>query len=111
MSTTAGVREFAATGAWTIAHAEALERLIHPDLTAVPKADAVINIASLEALDTFGAWTLERLVRSLHRDDQEPRIVGASERFGGLLEEVHRANQRKPTTIRRPNRILLQFER
>ena len=57
--------EFAAVGSWTSAHSELLERLV--DAAALQVANArsiVINMAGIQALDTLGAWLLERLIRS-----------------------------------------------
>ena len=60
-----------AAGPWIAAHSHALERLV--DAVSLQQQAAhplVIDIASVEQLDTLGAWLLERLVRTFHNRGQ-----------------------------------------
>jgi phospholipid/cholesterol/gamma-HCH transport system permease protein len=52
--------------------------------------DIVIDASQLSKLDTFGAWLLERLRRSLMQDGTETNIDGLSANYLGLVEEVRR---------------------
>jgi phospholipid/cholesterol/gamma-HCH transport system permease protein len=85
--------EVAATGAWVANHARELEPLVD----AVGANDdgvrsVAIDMHQVRELDTYGAWLLERLVRSRLERGQETRIVGLPEHYRGLLEEVRHAN-------------------
>ncbi len=89
-----GRLELAAAGPWTALHASELERLVDgigADPATVRGAD--IDVRGIEALDTYGAWLLERLTRTCRERGQEVRIVALADRYRGLLEEVHRANR------------------
>jgi phospholipid/cholesterol/gamma-HCH transport system permease protein len=80
----------AASGAWTAQHARTLESVIDAQTR---KTDAVrrvvIDVAGIERLDTFGAWLLERLVRSWKAHGADTDVVGLAETYRGLVEEVH----------------------
>ena len=88
---------FTATGPWTAAHAAAADRLVAAIHPPQPQARSmVVDIAGVTALDTFGAWLLERLARSAAASGEEAQIVGVPERFRGLFAEVHHANRAAP---------------
>jgi phospholipid/cholesterol/gamma-HCH transport system permease protein len=80
-----------ATGQWTIHYALDLE-------TVVLKAEkiegtgvtVVIDASQVAQLDTFGAWLLERLRRSHSQEGAEPQIIGLSENYARLVDEVRR---------------------
>ena len=58
--------KLAAAGAWVAANAHRLELQIDGETRRADQFKAVdIDMAGVERLDTFGAWLLERLVRSL----------------------------------------------
>ena len=105
-TTTADRLELAAGGSWTAAHADALERLI--DATAPQVADAArisLDMAGVEALDTIGAWLLERLIRSSNRDGERAQLTGLPPRYRGLIEEMRTANLQPRTLPKSPNRL------
>ena len=103
--------EFAAVGSWTSAHSELLERLV--DAAALQVANArsiVIDMAGIQALDTLGAWLLERLIRSWREGGHDAAFTSMPEHYRGLLDEVHRLNlQARPVRVR-PNRIIAALE-
>jgi phospholipid/cholesterol/gamma-HCH transport system permease protein len=105
LSVTDGRLALAAAGSWTADRAGDLERLIE---TAVHRARGVaaveIHMGRVERLDTFGAWLLERLVRTLAADGREATVLDLPERYRGLVEEAHRLN-RAPVPRRRTNPI------
>jgi phospholipid/cholesterol/gamma-HCH transport system permease protein len=91
-------KTLAARGSWTVSNAAALERL----LAGVPAADGVVvDAGEIAHLDTFGAWTIERLVRS-SRDGGHPlSLVNVPPRYGDLLGEVEAASVELPEVPRR----------
>ncbi len=94
--------ELAAGGTWTADHASELEPLIAQAETERWQVRAVgIDMSRVERLDTFGAWLLERLVRALREGGCETRVVGLSDRYRELIEEVRNANL-APVSIEKP---------
>ena len=51
-------------------------------------------MARVERLDTFGAWLLERLLRAFTAQGGEAKIVGLSDHYRRLLEEVQNSNSK-----------------
>ncbi len=79
--------ELAAGGSWTAAHAAELEALV--ERAAVSHARSLrIDMRSVDKLDTFGAWVLERLSRRWSGVGAPVQFVGLPEHYRGLLEEV-----------------------
>lgn len=86
-----------ATGAWTAVHAAQADRLVAEMEAASAKAKRlIVNVAGVDALDTFGAWLLERLLRDCAGRGQRAELAGLPERYRGLVEEVHQANRHAP---------------
>ncbi len=85
-----GRLEMTAAGSWTAAHAGDLERLI--DGVNGTSGAGSIDMRAVDAIDTFGAWLLERLVRERRERGDEIRVIGLPERYGGLIDEVHHTN-------------------
>ena len=80
--------ELAAGGSWTAAHAAELEALV--ERAAVSHARSLrIDMRSVDKLDTFGAWVLERLSRRWSAIGAPVQFVGLPEHYRGLLDEVH----------------------
>ena len=91
----------AATGAWTADAAVALESIVEEAARHYQAARRIdIDLARLERLDTFGAWLIERLTRTLAERGSSARIVGLSDADRGLIEEVRLVN-RAPARPRR----------
>jgi phospholipid/cholesterol/gamma-HCH transport system permease protein len=88
-STTDGERlKLAAAGAWTANSARELESLIDTQSRKRGIRRVDIDMGGVERLDTFGAWLLERLVRNFKARGAETRIVGLSDDYRGLIEEM-----------------------
>jgi phospholipid/cholesterol/gamma-HCH transport system permease protein len=101
----------AASGPWIAAYASTIERLIGTATANAAQARAVaIEVAGIEELDTLGAWLLERLARACTRAGVEPELIGMPERYRALVDEVHRANRKKPEPARGQNRLLVVLE-
>ncbi len=94
--------ELSAVGSWTAAHAEEADRLVAAQAPETGFRSLVVNVAGVTALDTFGAWLIERLARSTAAPGGETEIVGVPERFRGLFAKVHEANREVPHARPRP---------
>jgi phospholipid/cholesterol/gamma-HCH transport system permease protein len=66
-----------------------------------------IDLSQVKPLDTFGAWLIERLARNWAVRGAEIRIVGLSDDYRGLVEEVHESNLKPPPVIERPSRLIV----
>jgi len=97
---------FAASGAWTAAHADELEALV--DGIGANEADegASIDMHKVEAFDTYGAWLLERLIRARKARGRETRIVALPEHYQGLVTAMHQASLEPPPSPARENTVI-----
>jgi len=83
----------AAVGPWIAAHAAALEPMLDDAAGTPATARSVqIDISGIDRLDTFGAWLLERLRRTLAVDGREAVLVGVSDDRRGLIEDLQKVN-------------------
>ncbi len=97
-----------ATGAWTVEQAAEIERLIDETARRYTEASGVdIDLGSLDRLDSFGAWLVERLKRTFTQRGSTARIVGLSTTDRGLIEELALVNRTPAPDRVAPNRILL----
>jgi phospholipid/cholesterol/gamma-HCH transport system permease protein len=82
--TDAGVR---CSGAWTVGRIAQLEaRLARGDW---PRGDAIaLDGSSITSMDTAGAWLLQRLFRTLERDEVRVSLHGLRTEHAALLEMV-----------------------
>src|SRR6476469_9101201 len=55
-----------------------------------------IDASRVSKLDTFGAWLIERLRRSLTQGGVEARIAGLSANYSSLVDEVRRVKAAPP---------------
>ena len=101
---TRGRLELTASGAWTAPYANELERLI--DGIAGMRGAGSIDLHKVEALDTFGAWLLERLIRERRAHGDNIQVIGLPERYSGLIGEVHHANLESPQAPAAVNPVL-----
>jgi phospholipid/cholesterol/gamma-HCH transport system permease protein len=103
--------ELTAAGAWTAAHAGPLERLVDTALRDFERARGVaLDVSEIRALDTFGAWLLERIAREGRVRGKETRLVGLQEQHRGLLEEVQSTNRVPRPAPARAGRLLGSLE-
>jgi phospholipid/cholesterol/gamma-HCH transport system permease protein len=68
-----------------------------------------IDVAEVGELDTFGAWLIERLARSLTGKGFDISLAGVPERFRGLLDEIHSCGRERLVRPKR-NALLLKLE-
>jgi len=85
-----------AAGSWTAAYASQLEPLVDRFAQNGGVGTVSIDLAAVAALDTYGAWLLERLVREFRGSTAEARITGLPQRFQELYEQVQRSNREPP---------------
>jgi phospholipid/cholesterol/gamma-HCH transport system permease protein len=89
----------AAAGAWTSQNAGALEQRIAAAATQHGAAKRVaIDMGAVERLDTFGAWLLEKLVRSFATRGCATEVTGLKRDYRALLDELQRV---KPAASQR----------
>ena len=82
-----------ATGSWTAGFAPRLERLVaEAEKLAGGPSNISIDVSQVSKLDTFGAWLIERLRRSLTQGGMETKIAGLSVNYASLVEEVRRVS-------------------
>jgi phospholipid/cholesterol/gamma-HCH transport system permease protein len=80
-----------AAGSWTAGFASRLERLVtEAERLADSRSNVSIDVSQVSQLDTFGAWLIERLRRSLTQGGMDTKIAGLSVNYASLVEEVRR---------------------
>lgn len=80
-----------ATGTWTASFAPVLERIVaDAEKLAGSPQRIFIDVSEVAKLDTFGAWLIERLRRSLTKGPVEAQIAGLSANYSSLVDEVRR---------------------
>lgn len=80
-----------ATGTWTATFAPILERMVaDAEKLAGGPQSIFIDVSEVAKLDTFGAWLIERLRRSLTQGAVEAQIAGLSANYSSLVDEVRR---------------------
>ncbi len=85
-----GAPSYRVAGAWTAQNAAVLEHLVGRAERAAPQGGTIaIDVSHLSRLDSFGAWLIERLRRSLVQRGAKADLVGLAEDYRGLVEEVH----------------------
>ncbi|MBC7580979.1 MAG: MlaE family lipid ABC transporter permease subunit [Tardiphaga sp.] len=85
-----------ATGSWTARFAPALESLVLEAEKRGGGPEISIDVSQVLKLDTFGAWLIERLRRSLTEAGAEARIAGLSANYASLVDEVRRVKPAGP---------------
>ncbi|MGH8272834.1 MAG: ABC transporter permease [Gammaproteobacteria bacterium] len=94
------------SGRWT---SETLEST----LTQIPRkipptGELTVDLAEVNALDTSGAWFIERSVRNLRRDGREVRFASLSAGAESLLELVSGQPDPREARLPRPHFTVLQ---
>jgi phospholipid/cholesterol/gamma-HCH transport system permease protein len=80
-----------AAGSWTAGFAPVLERIVaDAEKLGGSRPDISIDVSRVSRLDTFGAWLIERLRRSLTQGGAEAKIAGLSADYSSLVDEVRR---------------------
>ena len=80
-----------AAGSWTAGFAPALEQMVgEAEKLTGSRPGIFIDVSRVSRLDTFGAWLIERLRRSLTHGGVEANIAGLSANYASLVDEVRR---------------------
>jgi len=97
-----------ASGPWTARNAPSLEQLVLvAEKIAVGKGRVLIDVSRVSNLDTFGAWFIERLRRNFAKPGLEPRIMGLSDNYSTLFEEVRKVQEPPPVAKERVTPFVL----
>src|ERR1035437_7232218 len=80
-------QELALSGSWTARGIGAIEPQLDA-LSAPSKSEMVVDGAHIEALDTAGAWVLQKLLRRLRDEGTTVQLRGLRPEFAKLLEVV-----------------------
>lgn len=100
-----------AAGTWTARFAPSLELMIaEAEKLTGSRPGIFIDVSEVSKLDTFGAWLIERLRRSLTQDGAEARIDGLSTDYASLVEEVRRVEPAVPVAAS-SNTILVALDK
>ncbi|MGX9427090.1 MULTISPECIES: MlaE family lipid ABC transporter permease subunit [Bradyrhizobium] len=105
------VRSLHPRGAWTVANVEILERLCAGIQPRLAQGIRKIDLSGITALDTVGAWLIEKLARGGTTQASEAEITGLSASYSGLIGEVRKLNRRPPAPARRTNALADLLER
>jgi len=82
-----------AAGPWTAPFAPLLETIVsEAEKLAGSRPNIFIDVSQVSRLDTFGAWLIERLRRSLTQGSIEAQIAGLSANYASLVDEVRRVS-------------------
>ena len=103
--------DLAAAGSWTAEHARTLE----PQVDAVTRTNSqvrrvAIDVARIDRLDTFGAWLLERAMRTWTSQGCETRLIGLRDDYRGLFEKVHAGTHKLTPEPPKQNSIIATLE-
>src|SRR5260370_14027605 len=80
-----------AAGPWIARFAPLLERIVaDAEKLTGSRPNIFIDVSQVSKLDTFGAWLIERLRRSLTQGGVEAKIAGLSANYSSLVDEVRR---------------------
>jgi phospholipid/cholesterol/gamma-HCH transport system permease protein len=101
--------DLVATGPWTAARAGELESLIDGAIKDTAKVRSVsVDMRGVNAFDTFGAWLLERLLRSETALARKSEVVGLRSEFASLLDRLHEVNRdAEPAKMKSPGLLSL----
>lgn len=71
-----------------------------------PAASARIDLSELEALDTAGAWLVDRLRRRLEQEGHAVEVVGARPDHATLVALMEGTSGSEPPVLKKPNAAL-----
>ncbi|MFX4512881.1 hypothetical protein ABTA89_19895, partial [Acinetobacter baumannii] len=79
-----------AAGHWIARHAAVLEDIVtDAEKLGGSRPNIFIDVSQVSRLDTFGAWLIERLRRTLStKGGVETQIAGLSSNYSTLVDEV-----------------------
>ncbi|MCF8475975.1 MAG: MlaE family lipid ABC transporter permease subunit [Pseudolabrys sp.] len=103
--------EITAAGSWTAEYARILEPVgAAATRTHAAERSIVVDMAQIDRLDTYGAWLLERTLRTWSSQGCQTSIVGLAENYGGLFEKIRAGTQTLTPPPPKPNFIVATLE-
>jgi phospholipid/cholesterol/gamma-HCH transport system permease protein len=103
------VLELRPGGAWTAANVTTLEALSDGVKEQLDRSKAVavrVDMAEVRALDTLGAWLLEKISRRASAAGRRTEVVGVADDYAGLIDEVRQVNRHNPAPAARLNPVV-----
>ena len=101
------VLELQPGGSWTAANVKSLETLSNSIMGQLDRSKAVkVDMSGVRELDTLGAWLLEKMARRAISAGHQADVVGISDNYAGLIEEVRQVNRRNPAPAPTVNPVL-----
>ncbi len=103
--------DLAAAGSWTAEHAGALESQVDAATRTDSRVrNVAIDVARIDQLDTFGAWLLERAMRTWSGQGCEARLIGLRDDYRGLFDKVHAGTHKLTPEPPKQNSIIATLE-
>jgi phospholipid/cholesterol/gamma-HCH transport system permease protein len=110
VTATGDVLELRPGGCWIAANAAALERLSDAVARQLERSSTVkLDMTEVRELDTLGAWLLEKMSRRATSAGHRADIIGVSDDYAGLIEEVRQVNRRRPTAAPPRNPVVAKI--
>ncbi len=98
-------------GSWTATQSLRLETLIAAEAVEHAQAKRVIvDMHAVQQIDTYGAWLLERLVREFKSKGARTEVVGLSENYRKLAEEMGAIDLEKWHGHEEPGAVVSAFD-
>ena len=99
--------ELRPSGSWTAANGAMLETLSAAMMPQLDQSGSVkVDMAGVRELDTLGAWMLEKMARRVTSAGHRAEVVGITDDYAGLIEEVRQVNRHNPAPVRALNPIV-----
>src|ERR1019366_1609013 len=87
-------------GSWTAANGTALESLSQGVTAQLDRSKTVkLDMAGVRELDTLGAWLLEKISRRATAAGHRTEVVGVSDNYADLIEEIRHVNRHNPEPL------------
>ena len=103
--------DLAAAGSWTAEHARTLEPQVDAATRSnTPVRSVAIDMARIDRIDTYGAWLLERAMRTWTSQGCEARLIGLREDYRGLFEKVRAGTHKLTPEPPKANSIIASLE-
>jgi phospholipid/cholesterol/gamma-HCH transport system permease protein len=99
--------DLTASGDWTATNAADIEAVVGAIARGPLQGRVTIEASGVTALDTFGAWMLERLMRCAKAAGAEATLSGVPAKYHDLLARIDRTN-RRPARVPAARAIVLR---
>jgi phospholipid/cholesterol/gamma-HCH transport system permease protein len=100
-----------AAGSWTAQYARVLERVVDAATRShATERTIVVDMAQIDRLDTYGAWLLERTLRTWSSQGCQTSVVGLADNYGKLFEKIRAGTQTLTPPPPKPNFIIATLE-